>query len=82
MLYWFYTKATWLTNPAVIQAIFEVKNVYEKKKGVHYHRDKFRQFMKNINFVMGRSDLEVVNVKKIAEIIRPHYESAYGIHHK
>ena len=38
--------------------------------------------MKNINFVMGRSDLGVVNVKKIAEIIRPHYESAYGIHHK
>lgn len=60
----------------VVATILEITYEYEKK-GIKYNRDKFRSFMKSLNFLAGRSRLATLNKKQLKDKLTPLYLKAY-----
>mgnify|MGYP007072289773 CR=1 FL=1 len=65
-----------ITN--VVQVIVDITEKHEKK-GVEYKRESFREFMKEITFLAGRSRLVVLSREQLAFALEPLYLKAYGI---
>ena len=47
------------------------------KEGVKYNREKFRNFMRGVNFIAGRANLPALNQEQLIEMLRPIYRDCY-----
>jgi hypothetical protein len=48
-------------------------------KGVAYEREKFREFMRQVNFLGGRRNLAAISYSDLVDLFRPLYRQAYKI---
>ena len=60
----------------VVRTIIEITDDYSKQ-GITYNREKFRSFMKDLNFLAGRSRLAVLNQEQLKEKLTSLYLKAY-----
>jgi len=64
-------------NIAVLQAILAItKEAYDS--GSKYEKKKFVVFMKEVNFLAGRTNLAVLTLAQIIQLLKPAYTSAHA----
>ena len=62
----------------VVIAILKISHGYTKQ-GIAYNRDKFREFMKQVDFIGKRTSLPAMDEKQIIEVLEPEYKKQYSI---
>ena len=63
---------------SVLVAVLKISNEFFTK-GVAYEREKFREFMRQINFLGGRRNLAAISYSDLVDLFRPLYIQAYKI---
>ena len=65
----------------VVTSVLQISKEFIDK-GTKFERDKFRDFMKQIDFLGKRTRLPSLSAEQLDIVIRPLYASAYGIKEK
>ena len=60
----------------VVSVIIEITDE-NRKKGINYNREKFRDFMKSLDLLAGRSRLAVLNKEQLKTKLTDLYLRAY-----
>ena len=67
-----------VSNEALFTAILAIsKDAFDKK--IEYKRVPFRNFMKDVQYLQGRSNLGALTQAKLTEILQPYYLDAYQV---
>ena len=61
----------------VVIAVLKISQEYEKA-GMPYERDKFRGFMKQVDYIGKRTSLPSMNEEQLVEILEPVYKKQYS----
>ena len=64
----------------VVIAILKISHGYTKQ-GIAYNRDKFREFMKQVDFIGKRTSLPAMDEKQIIEVLEPMYKNNTRFQH-
>ena len=67
-----------------INVVVSILSISQKAfdNGVGYNRDKFRSFMKKVNFIGKRTSLPSLSPEALEELLSPIYAEAYGLDKK
>ena len=60
----------------VVQTVIQITEE-QKKRGIEYNREKFRDFMKSVDMLAGRSTLSVLNESQLKDVLEALYIKAY-----
>ena len=63
---------------SVLVAVLKISNEFFNQ-GIVYEREKFREFMRQVNFLGGRRNLAAMSHKDLIDLFRPLYRQAYGL---
>ena len=63
---------------SVLVAVLKISNEFFTQ-GIVYEREKFREFMRQVNFLGGRRNLAAMSHKDLIDLFRPLYRQAYGL---
>ena len=72
------------TSANAINVVVSILSISQKAfdNGVEFNRDKFRSFMKKVNFIGKRTSLPSLSVEALEELLGPIYAEAYGLDKK
>jgi hypothetical protein len=62
---------------SVLVAVLKISNEFFNQ-GVPYEREKFREFMRQVNFLGGRRNLAAMSHEELVKLFRPFYQQAYS----
>jgi hypothetical protein len=70
-----------VSNEVLLTAILAIcKDAFDKK--IMYKREPFREFMKDVQYLQGRSNFGALPQSKLIEIMQPVYNKAYSVDKK